>query len=361
MMSIAHTTLTQFVIDEHRAAEDSVAELAGAVSDVALACKIMTTTVAKWPLARLGDGGESADSGDGQDGGARRRPEPSAREVLLRAKEWSAHLGNTMWGAADDPFGAVSRRSGRGLMLMFEPIDRWMNLDINVAVGSVFSLARVPGADAVAARDELPHGSQIVCAGYAIYGPSTMLVLATEHGVNGFTLDYEVGEFVLTHPRLTIAEEAQDFAINTSASRYWTPALKRYVDECVSGRAGPRGRDFNMRWNGSLVTELHRTLIRGGVCCYPRDLEGRNDHRCLRLVQDANAVAYIVERAGGRASTGEQRVLELCPHSADQRVGIVFGASVEVELIERYHRESAQGDYTSPLFNSRGLFESEIR
>jgi fructose-1,6-bisphosphatase I / sedoheptulose-1,7-bisphosphatase len=359
MMSIAHTTLTQFVIDEHRAAEGSVAELAGAVSDVALACKIMTTTVAKWPLARLEDADDdevrSAATAVGP-----KRPEPSAREVLLRAREWSAHLGNTMW-TPDDILGGVSRRSGRGLLLVFEPIDRWMNLDINVAVGSVFSLARVPGTAGTGGREELPLGTQLVCAGYAIYGPSTMLVLATEHGVNGFTLDYEVGEFVLTHPKLTIADEAHDFAINTSASRYWTPALKRYVDECVAGRGGPRGRDFNMRWNGSLVTELHRTLIRGGVCCYPRDPDGRNDSRCLRLVQDANPVAYIAERAGGRASTGEGRVLELRPQSAEERVGIVFGARAEVELIELYHRESAQGDYTSPLFNSRGLFESEIR
>jgi fructose-1,6-bisphosphatase I len=133
-----------------------------------------------------------------------------------------------------------------------------------------------------------PIGAAQVCAGYAIYGPSTIFVLATEHGVNGFTLDRAVGEFVLTHPSLTIAHEAQDFAINTSSSRFWTSAIKRYVDECVAGHNGPRGRDFNMRWNGSLVTELHRTLMRGGLCCYPRDPEGRNESRCLRLVRDAN-------------------------------------------------------------------------
>jgi fructose-1,6-bisphosphatase I/sedoheptulose-1,7-bisphosphatase len=347
MMSGAHTTLTQFVIDEQHAVDDSAAELTGVISDVALACKIMATTVSKWPLAT----GPWVDDG----GLAPQRPEPNAGEILLRAKEWSGHLGSTMWRGPDDIFYGVSRER-RGYVLVFEPIDRWLNLDINVAVGSVFSVARAPGG----ASDTLLAGTHQVCAGYAIYGPSTMLVLATEHGVNGFTLDYEVGEFVLTHRHLTIAEEAQDFAINTSASRYWTPALKRYVDECVAGRAGPRGRDFNMRWNGSLVTELHRTLIRGGVCCYPRDPDGRNEVRCLRLVHDANPVAFIVERAGGRASTGNGRVLAVQPQSLDQRIGIVFGARYEVELIERYHRESEQGSYSSPLFHARGLFGSEI-
>ena len=350
MISSAHTTLTQFFIDEQRASEGSAAELMGVISDVALACKIMATTVSKWPLARA--------AGQEEEGAEPRRPEPSARDILLRARAWSAHLGHTMWKGPGDPFRGPGPQGRNGYRLYFEPIDRWMNLDVNVSVGSMFSVSRAPPQHDHE-HGHLP-GRHQVCAGYAIYGPSTILVLATEQGVNGFTLDYEVGEFVLTHPRLTIAAEAHDFAINTSASRFWTSAIKRYVDECVSGRGGPRGRDFNMRWNGSLVTELHRTLIRGGLCCYPRDPEGANEHRCLRLVQDANPVAFIVERAGGRASTGTARVLDLQPESLEQRVGVVFGARAEVELIERYHRESAQGSYTSPLFNTRGLFESEV-
>jgi fructose-1,6-bisphosphatase I/sedoheptulose-1,7-bisphosphatase len=348
MTSRANTTLTQFFIDEQRPGEG--AELMGVISEVALACKIMATTVSRWPLARTETEEESATSTG--------RREPNAREVLLRAQAWSQHLGQTIWTGSEDFLRGSGPRSRNGYRLIFEPIDRWTNLDINVAVGSVFSIARGQGLDGP--RDKLLPGNRQVCAGYAIYGPSTILVLATERGVNGFTLDFEVGEFVLTHPRLTIAADAQDFAINTSASRYWTPAIKRYVDECVAGRGGPRGRDFNMRWNGSLVTELHRTLIRGGLCCYPRDPDGRNEHRCLRLVNDANPVAYIVECAGGRASTGAGRVLDQTPESLDQRVGVLFGARAEVELVERYHRESAQGSYSSPLFNARGLFEPEI-
>jgi fructose-1,6-bisphosphatase I / sedoheptulose-1,7-bisphosphatase len=353
MMSNPHTTLTQFFAEERNAGAPP--DLAHVIGEVGLACKIMAMTISKWPLAR-----PAGAAGDG-DGAERvpRLPEPSARDILLRAKQWSAHLGHTMWTGTGDLFAGLGPQPRNGYRLVFEPVDRWINLDINVAVGSVFSVAEAT-APTDGGPDGLPAGNAQVCAGYAIYGPSTTLVVATERGVSGFTLDFEVGEFVLTHPRLTIAEDAQDFAINTSASRYWPPAIKRYVEECVAGRGGPRGRDFNMRWNGSLVTELHRTLIRGGVCCYPRDPEGRNEGRCLRLVQDANPVAYVVERAGGRASTGAGRVLDVEPRTPAQRVGIVFGARAEVDLIERYHRESAQGTYTSPLFNTRGLFESEM-
>jgi fructose-1,6-bisphosphatase I/sedoheptulose-1,7-bisphosphatase len=356
MISTAHTTLTQFVIEGQRVAGSPADALTGVVADVALACKIMATTVSKWPLESAPKAGEDGEAA------APRRPEANATEMLLRAKEWSGHLGNTMWRGQDNLFRGVSERPRGGYVLAFEPIDRWTNLDVNVAVGSVFSIARAPQDDPRPTDQQvLQPGVQLACAGYAIYGPSTMLVLATEQGVNGFTLDHEVGEFVLTHPRLTIAADASDFAINASASRYWSAPIKRYVEECVAGRGGPRGRDFNMRWNGSLVTELHRTLIRGGVCFYPRDPEGRNDTRCLRLVYDASPVAFIIERAGGRASTGEARVLELEPGSLEQRVGIVFGARHEVELVDRYYREHAQGSYTSPLFKTRGLFGPESR
>ena len=354
MIPAAHTTLTQFVIDEQRATEGTADELSGLISEVGLACKIMATMVSRWPLTRIDDSPEP-EAASGQ-----RATESSASEFLVRAREWSGHLGHAMWHNADAMFRGVSEYARHGYLLVFEPIDRWPNLDINVSVGSMFSISRVPGAGEGSESVQPPIGAAQVCAGYAIYGPSTIFVLATEHGVNGFTLDRAVGEFVLTHPSLTIAHEAQDFAINTSSSRFWTSAIKRYVDECVAGHNGPRGRDFNMRWNGSLVTELHRTLMRGGLCCYPRDPEGRNESRCLRLVREANPVAYIVEKAGGAASTGTERVLGIEPESREQRVTIVFGARFEVELIERYHRESAQGSYSSPLFNTRGLFESEV-
>jgi fructose-1,6-bisphosphatase I/sedoheptulose-1,7-bisphosphatase len=197
-----------------------------------------------------------------------------------------------------------------------------------------------------------------VCAGYAIYGPTTMLVLTLGQGTHGFTLDREVGEFVLTHPSLRIPADTKEFAINASNARFWEPAVKRYVEECLAGKSGPRGTDFNMRWIASLVADVHRILMRGGVYLYPRDARDATRHGRLRLLYEANPVAMLVEQAGGLASTGTRRVLELEPQRLHERCGLVFGARNEVERIERYHAQHNQRDYDAPLFGTRGLFRA---
>jgi fructose-1,6-bisphosphatase I/sedoheptulose-1,7-bisphosphatase len=203
--------------------------------------------------------------------------------------------------------------------------------------------------------DFLQPGTQQVCAGYAIYGPATMLVLTTGRGVNGFTLDREIGEFMLTHPTLRIAENTSEFAINASNSRYWEPAVKRYVNECIAGKSGPRGQDFNMRWIASLVAEAHRILMRGGVFMYPRDRKDLTKPGRLRLLYEANPIGMIIEQAGGRASTGYEPILGVTPESLHQRIGFVFGARAEVERIERYHRDHNEFEYEAPLFGNRNL------
>jgi fructose-1,6-bisphosphatase I/sedoheptulose-1,7-bisphosphatase len=207
-------------------------------------------------------------------------------------------------------------------------------------------------------QDFLQPGTKQVCAGYAIYGPSTMLVLSMGHGVHGFTLDREIGEFMLTHPDLQIPESTSEFAINASNSRYWESAIKRYVGECQAGSTGPRGRDFNMRWIASLVAETHRILMRGGVFMYPRDRKDLTRHGRLRLLYEANPIGFIVEQAGGRASTGRGPVLEVVPESLHQRIGFVFGARAEVERIEHYHREYNDFEFKAPLFGSRSIFRN---
>jgi fructose-1,6-bisphosphatase I/sedoheptulose-1,7-bisphosphatase len=211
------------------------------------------------------------------------------------------------------------------------------------------------GRDVVEA-DFLQPGAAQVAAGYAIYGPTTMLVLTVGNGVNGFTLDPNLGEFILTHPDLRIPEETQEFAINASNSRFWERPIKRYVDECLAGTTGPRGKDFNMRWIASMVAEAHRILLRGGVFMYPRDSKDPAKPGRLRLLYEANPVGLIVEQAGGRASTGRGPVLEELPTSLHQRIGFVFGSKNEVERIERYHREPEDSDVPAPLFNERSLF-----
>jgi fructose-1,6-bisphosphatase I/sedoheptulose-1,7-bisphosphatase len=174
--------------------------------------------------------------------------------------------------------------------------------------------------------------------------------------VAGFTLDPVMGEFMLTHPELRVPEDTQEFAINASNSRFWEAPVKRYVDECLAGKTGPRGKDFNMRWIASMVAEAHRILMRGGVFMYPRDTKDPSKPGRLRLLYEANPVGFIMEQAGGRASTGQVPMLSVQPTSLHQRIGLVFGSKNEVERIERYHAEPPKQDSFAPLFGERSLF-----
>jgi len=246
-------------------------------------------------------------------------------------------------------------------LLVFDPLDGSSNIDVNVAVGSIFSILRAPqdaiesGRDVVEA-DFLQPGAAQVAAGYAIYGPSTMFVLSVGNGVAGFTLDPNLGEFVLTHPDLQVPPDTREFAINASNHRFWEPPVRRYVDECLAGRSGVRGKDFNSRWIASMVAEAHRFLMRGGVFLYPRDTREPEKGGRLRLLYEANPIGFVMEQAGGRASTGRQPMLGVKPTALHQRVGLVFGSRHEVERIERYHHETLAPESAAPLFAERTLF-----
>lgn len=242
-------------------------------------------------------------------------------------------------------------------LLLFDPLDGSSNIDVNAPVGSVFSVLRAPdpGRDVVEA-DFLQKGERQLAAGYALYGPATMLVLTVGNGVFGFTLDPTLGDFVLTHPNLRVPTETQEFSINTSNTRFWETPVRRYVDECLAGTTGVRGKDFNMRWIASMVADAHRLLLRGGVFLYPRDTKTPSSPGRLRLLYEANPLGFLVEQAGGRASTGSEPVLGVQPTSVHQRIGLVFGSKSEVERIERYHREPNATLSGDPLFAARGLF-----
>jgi fructose-1,6-bisphosphatase I/sedoheptulose-1,7-bisphosphatase len=242
-------------------------------------------------------------------------------------------------------------------LLVFDPLDGSSNIDVNVSVGSIFSVLRGPtNARDVTEADFLQAGAKQVAAGYALYGPTTMLVLTVGDGVNGFTLDPTLGEFMLTHPNMQIPADTNEFAINASNARFWEAPVKRYVDECLAGKPGPRGKDFNMRWIASMVAEAHRILMRGGVFLYPRDTKDASKPGRLRLLYEANPVGMIMEQAGGRASTGEKPMLGVQPTSLHQRIGLVFGSKNEVERIERYHAEPVKIELNNPLFAERSLF-----
>jgi fructose-1,6-bisphosphatase I len=238
----------------------------------------------------------------------------------------------------DDPH-AIPHRYPRGeFLLVFDPLDGSSNIDVNVSVGTIFSVLRCPeGITSPGPEHFLQPGTRQVAAGYTVYGPSTVLVLTVGDGTHVFTLDRELGSFVLTQRDIRIPEDTSEFAINMSNARHWDAPVKRYVDELVAGKSGPRGRDFNMRWVASMVADVHRILTRGGVFMYPVDAKCRDKGGRLRLMYEANPMAMVVEQAGGAATNGHQRILELAPQGLHQRTAVFLGSKNEVERVTGYH------------------------
>jgi fructose-1,6-bisphosphatase I/sedoheptulose-1,7-bisphosphatase len=348
-------TLTEFLIGEQRKAPGATGGFTALLNDVRLACKRISCLVGKGALAGV-LGGAGSSNGQGE---AQMKLDVAADRIFRRTTEWGGTLAAMISEETDVPYAIPAHYPKGRYLLAFDPLDGSSNIDVNVPVGSIFSVLRAPeGAAEPLVQDFLRPGTAQVCAGYAIYGPTTMLVLTLGRGTHGFTLDREIGEFMLTHPDLRIPEETSEFAINASNARFWEPAVKRYVDECLAGRRGPRGRDFNMRWIASLVAEAHRILMRGGVFLYPRDEREATRNGRLRLLYEANPIAMVIEQAGGRASTGTQRVLEVAPRRLHERSGFIFGAAGEVERLELYHREFNRRGYDAPLFGARGLFRA---
>jgi fructose-1,6-bisphosphatase I / sedoheptulose-1,7-bisphosphatase len=346
-------TLTQFLIEERRRAPDATGDLNALITDLSLACKAISRRVASGSL-----GGEAGNAGSVNSQGEEQKTlDLLGHQMFVKANEWGGHVAGMVSEEMEEVCILPPQFPRGKYLLVFDPLDGSSNIDVNVAVGSIFSVLRAvtPEVDAKA-EDFLQPGTQQVCAGYAIYGPSTMLVLSLGRGTHAFTLDPVLGEWVLSHPGLRVPARTREFAINASNSRFWEPAVKRYVDECIAGQTGPRGADFNMRWIASLVAETHRILMRGGVFMYPRDSKDAAKAGRLRLLYEANPIAMLIEQAGGRASTGHQRMLEVQPESLHQRIGFIFGSCEEVELIEAYHREEPHSTFRSPLFGKRGLY-----
>lgn len=347
------STLTQFLIEERRRFPEATGDLNALVTDVSLACKAIARKVAYGALGGvLGSAGTGNVQGEDQ-----KTLDVLSNAVFLRANEWGGHLAGMASEEMEAPYALPPEHPRGKYLLLFDPLDGSSNIDVNVSVGSIFSVLRAesPGQDP-APDDFLQPGTRQVCAGYAIYGPSTMLVLTLGRGTHAFTLDPQLGEWVLSHPDLKIPEHTREFAINASNARFWEPAVKRYVDECMAGLAGPRGADFNMRWIASLVAEAHRILMRGGVFLYPRDSKDPAREGRLRLLYEANPISFLVEQAGGAASTGRSRLLDVQPDALHQRIGFIFGSAQEVVRIESYHKGDAPPSFGSPLFGSRGLF-----
>jgi fructose-1,6-bisphosphatase I/sedoheptulose-1,7-bisphosphatase len=368
-------TLTQYLIEQRRRFPQASGALNALILDVALAAKAIGRAVA---FGQLGDPMSrelvAAAHSHAQthlpvnvQGEVQKPLDVVSNEIFIRTTEWSGHLAGMGSEEMDEPYQIPASCKRGKYLLVFDPLDGSSNIDVNVSVGSIFSILRAPQAVVDSGRDVteadfLQPGATQVAAGYAIYGPVTMLVLTVGSGVVGFTLDPNLGEFKLTHPDIRVPVDTQEFAINGSNSRFWESPIKRYVDECLAGKTGPRGKDFNTRWIASMVAEAHRILMRGGVFMYPRDTKDPTKPGRLRLLYEANPIGFVMEQAGGRASTGRSSVLEVQPEKLHQRIGLVFGSKNEVDRIERYHREYDEGTdqpYVSPLFNERSLYRPE--
>lgn len=334
-MTETSMTYIQFLLDERRR-EDSDRDLLTLLHSVATACKAVSNSLKNGALADVLGSLET----ENIQGETQKKLDVIANDIFLRRCEFSGVLAAMVSEEMDEIYDIPSQFPKGRYVLLFDPLDGSSNIDINVSVGSIFSVLRLPGIpDEITYETVLRPGVEQVAAGYALYGPSTMLVLSTGNGVHGFTLDGSIGEFRLTHRNIVMPENAAEFAINASRANWWEPPVQKYVADCVAGEHGPRGRYFNMRWIASMVAEVHRILLRGGVFLYPIDEENCASGGKLRLLYEANPMAFLVEQAGGAGSTGRARILEVAPVSPHQRVPVILGSTNEVDLIDRLHVE----------------------
>ena len=353
-MHLGRTTLSKFLIQELDGQPES-RNLAALLVDVASAVKAISAMTAKGALAGVLGSLES----ENVQGEVQKKLDVLSNTAFVNTFQLGGLVAGLASEEMDDPI-AVTNAAPQQFLAVFDPLDGSSNIDVNVSVGSIFSILRAPKGRAPEPADYLQTGREQVAAVYALYGPSTMLVLTVGRGTHGFTLDREVGNFILTHPNIQIPVDTSEFAINTSNERFWEPPVQRYVAECKAGKTDVRGRDFNMRWIASMVAEVHRILMRGGIFMYPRDMKDPSKPGRLRLLYEANPMGMVVEQAAGIATTGRQRILDVVPEQIHQRIGVILGSRNEVERVERYHQEYDAGTdeaYSSPLFKERSLYQ----
>ncbi len=331
-------SLTRYLVEQQRSKGHIPSELRLLLEVVARACKGISHAVNKGALGGiLGSAGSANIQGEVQ-----KKLDIIANDVLIEANEWGGHLA-AMASEEMDSIHAVPNRYPQGeYLLLFDPLDGSSNIDVNVSIGTIFSvLKKADASTSVNEADFLQAGTQQVAAGYCVYGPQTTLVLTVGDGVAMFTLDREQGSFVLTQEDVQIPADTQEFAINMSNMRHWAAPVQRYVDECLQGKDGPRGKDFNMRWVASMVADVHRILTRGGIFLYPWDKREPGKAGKLRLMYEANPMSWLIEQAGGASSSGADRIMDIAPAQLHQRVSVILGSRNEVERVVRYHQEAA--------------------
>jgi len=323
-MSTKRKSLTQYLIEQQRGPAELPAQLRLLIEVVARACKSIAISVNKGALGDvLGTAGSENVQGEVQ-----KKLDIIANEVLIEANEWGGHLAGMASEEMDDMHAVPLHYPQGEYLLLFDPLDGSSNIDVNVSIGTIFSVLKHKGGE-VSNTSFLQAGTEQVCAGYCVYGPQTTLVLTVGQGVAMFTLD-----------RVMIPEDTKEFAINMSNMRHWAPPVTRYIEECLAGKDGARGKDFNMRWIASMVADVHRIITRGGIFMYPWDKREPGKPGKLRLMYEANPMSFLIEQAGGASTNGLQRIMELQPGGLHERVSVVLGSKNEVELVTRYHREA---------------------
>jgi len=338
---VKRVSLTQYLVEQQREHGRIPAQLRLLIEVVARACKRIAIAVNKGALGDvLGTAGSENVQGEVQ-----KKLDIISNEVLIEANEWGGHLA-AMASEEMDSIHVVPNRYPQGeYLLLFDPLDGSSNIDVNVSIGTIFSVLRLAGhaqgqTSVVSEEDFLQAGKHQAAAGYCVYGPQTTLVLTVGNGVDMFTLDRETGSWMLTHSGVQIPEDTKEFAINMSNMRHWAPPVKQYIDECLQGSTGARGKDFNMRWVASMVADVHRILTRGGVFLYPWDQREPDKPGKLRLMYEANPMGFLVEQAGGLATDGRERILDIQPHKLHQRVSVVLGSKNEVQRVTELHRDA---------------------
>jgi fructose-1,6-bisphosphatase I len=336
---MSRISLTRYLVEQQRVDGHIPSQLRLLIEVVARSCKGISQAVTKGALGGvLGTAGSENVQGEVQ-----KKLDIIANEVLIEANEWGGHLAAMASEEMDGIYVVPNRYPQGEYLLLFDPLDGSSNIDVNVSIGTIFSVLKMPEGDrGVEEQDFLQAGSQQVAAGYCIYGPQTTLVLTVGDGVAMFTLDREQGSFILTQEHVEIPADTKEFAINMSNMRHWDAPVKRYVDECLAGKEGPRGKDFNMRWIASMVADVHRILTRGGIFMYPWDKREPDKPGKLRLMYEANPMGWLVEQAGGAATNGRQRILDIQPGKLHERVSVVLGSKNEVERVTGYHLEAGK-------------------
>ena len=329
-------SLTRYLVEQQRIDGLIPSQLRLLLEVVARACKGISQAVNKGALGGVLGTAES----ENVQGEIQKKLDIIANEVLIEANEWGGHLAAMASEEMDGIYVVPNRYPQGEYLLLFDPLDGSSNIDVNVSIGTIFSVLKKPEGDSgVEAGDFLQAGHEQVAAGYCVYGPQTTLVLTVGDGVAMFTLDREQGSFVLTQENLRIPEDTKEFAINMSNMRHWDAPVQRYVDECLQGVEGPRGKDFNMRWVASMVADVHRILTRGGIFLYPWDKREPDKPGKLRLMYEANPMGWIVEQAGGAATNGKQRILDIQPTQLHERVSVILGSKNEVDRVTSYHSD----------------------